>query len=162
MEEDEGDFDRRPTGKTGVAFGLLACYRGDRNIKVIDGSHSEASEAHFRYYLGRRTGDSFEVTIGLDVPYDKWEPFLDVEREDRNFSLYYTSEPRAVQVHNPLSIDDAKYKKCRLRYTAAAEGEGGIVYLRKKSPSEVEYVVSTEAKIKDGEYLSELGKCELG
>lgn len=161
MEEDEDDFDRRPTGKTGVAFGLLACYRGDRNIKVIDGSHSEASEAQFRYYLGRRTGDSFEVTIGLDVPYDAWAPFLDVEREDRNFSLYYTSEPRAVQVHNPLSIDDAKYKKCRLRYTAAAEGERGIVYIRKKSPSEVEYVVSTETKIKDGEYLSELRKCEL-
>ena len=160
-EEDEGAFDRRPTGKTGVAFGLLACYRGDRNIKVIDGSHSEESEAQFRYYLGRRKGDSFEVTIGLDVPYDAWAPFLDVESEDRSFSLYYSSEPRALQVQNPLSYRDVKYKKCRLRYTGAAEGESGIVYIRKKSPNEVEYVVSTETKIKDGEYLSELGKCEL-
>ena len=162
QEETSGSFDRYPTGKTGVAFGLLACYRGDHNIKVLDYNLSDDSEVPFRYYLGRRKGDNFEVTIGMDLGYGVWAPFMELEREDKSFSLYYTSEPQALLVDSPMAISQTKYRKCRVRYNDDVPAdEVYTVYIRKVEPTKVEYVVASPKGIERGEYLMEVTGCGL-
>lgn len=162
QEETSGSFDRYPTGKTGVAFGLLACYRGDHNIKVIDHNLSDDSEVPFRYYLGRRKGDNFEVTIGMDLGYGVWAPFMELELEDKSFSLYYTSEPQALLVDSPMAISQTKYRKCRVRYNDdIPANEIYTVYIRKVEPTKVEYVVASHKGIEQGEYFTEVMGCEL-
>lgn len=162
QEETGGNFDRYPTGKTGVAFGLLACYRGDHNIKVVDCNLSDDSEVPFRYYLGRRKGDNFEVTIGMDLGYGVWAPFMELEREDKSFSLYYTSEPQALLVDSPMAISQTKYRKCRVRYNDNVPADAiYTVYIRKVEPTKVEYVVASPKGIEQGEYCTEVTGCEL-
>ena len=162
QEEKGGSFDRYPTGKTGVAFGLLACYRGDHNIKVLDYNLSDDSEVPFRYYLGRRKGDNFEVTIGMDLGYGVWAPFMEIEREDKSFSLYYTSEPQALLVDSPMNISQTKYRKCRVRYNENVPVDlVYTVYIRKVEPTKVEYVVASPKGIEQGEYCTEVTGCEL-
>ena len=162
QDEAVGSFDRYPTGKTGVAFGLLACYRGDRNIKVIDYNFSDDSEVSFQYYLGRRKGDNFEVTIGMDLGYGVWAPFMELEREDKSFSLYYTSEPQALLLDEPMAISQTKYCKCRIRCNDDIPAdEVYTVYIRKVEPAKVEYVVASPKGIEQGEYFTEVMACEL-
>ena len=162
QDKADGNFDRYPTGKTGVAFGLLACYRGDHNIKVIDSNLSDNLEVPFRYYLGRRKGDNFEVTIGMDLGYGVWAPFMELEREDKSFSLYYTSEPQALLVDTPMTISQTKYRKCRVRYNGdISAGDVCTVYIRKVESTKVEYVVASPKRIDQGEYLTEVMRCEL-
>lgn len=161
-DEANGNFDRYPTGKTGVAFGLLACYRGDHNIKVIDYNLSDDSEVPFRYYLGRRKGDNFEVTIGMDLGYGVWVPFMELERGDKSFSLYYTSEPQALLIDTPMAISQTKYRKCRVRYNDDIPTNAVCtVYIRKVEPTKVEYVVASPDGITQGEYMTEVVGCEL-
>lgn len=161
-DNSDGNFDCSPTGKTGVAFGLLACYRGDHNIKVIDHNLSDDSEVPFRYYLGRRKGDNFEVTIGMDLVYGVWAPFMELDRDDKSFSLYYTSEPQALLINTPMAISQTKYRKCRVRYNAdVPAGEVYTVYIRKVEPTRVEYVVASPKGIEQEEYLTEVVVCEL-
>ena len=164
VKNDEGSevFDRSPTGKTGVAFGLLACYRGDHNIKVMDYNRSDNAEVPFRYYLGRRKGDNFEVTIGMDLGYGVWAPFMELEREDKTFSLYYTSEPQALLVDAPMAISQVKYRKCRVRYNDnVLDSKVFTVYIRKIGPTKIEYVAALPTGIEQGEFLTEAAVCEL-
>lgn len=164
VKNDEGNeaFDRSPTGKTGVAFGLLACYRGDHNIKVMDYNRSDDAEVPFRYYLGRRKGDNFEVTIGMDLGYGVWAPFMELEREDKTFSLYYTSESQALLVDAPMEISQVKYRKCRVRYNDdVLDSKVFTVYIRKIGPTKIEYVDALPTGIEQGEFLTEVAVCEL-
>ena len=156
------NYDRYPTGKTGVAFGLLACYRGDHNIKVIDANLSDDVEVPFRYYLGRRKGDDFEVTINMEFGYNVWAPFMDIESDDKSFSIYYTSEPQALLVDTPMPIGQTKYRKCRVQYKGTITAEEVCrVYIRKVAPTKVEYVVASPKSIEQEEYLTEVVECEL-
>ncbi|WP_346684302.1 hypothetical protein [Megamonas hypermegale] len=56
--ETERDNLEKPTGKTGVAFGLLKC-RESGNIKVIDIT-PDNTKVQFRYYVGRKKKRKFK------------------------------------------------------------------------------------------------------
>ena len=148
-EEDE----IRPTGKTGVAFGLVRSRKGSR-IKVIDRDTTADSEAPFQYYLGSNRKGKFRSKIDRAVPYNLWSRFIDAEEED--FEIYYTDEP--VATRGDMPIIDAKRLKLRLDETV----EDGWVYIRKLKPTQIEYVAATEAEIKNKNYTMQPVKVELG
>jgi len=148
-EEDE----IRPTGKTGVAFGLVRSRKGSR-IKVIDRDTTADSEAPFQYYLGSNRKGKFRSKIDRAVPYNLWSRFIDAEEED--FEIYYTDEP--VATRGDMTIIDAKRLKLRLDETV----EDGWVYIRKLKPTQIEYVAATEAEIKNKNYTMQPVKVELG
>lgn len=154
---DARPYDTVPTAKTGVAFGLLDCRKGGNDVKVIDRNLSEEKEAPFRYYLGRiGRNDLFTVLIPKESPYGEWEPLF--ETDDDRFELYYTAEPRALD-GMLTTAEIAPPKKCRLHYTG--DEEEGMIYVRKVSPTKIEYTVASADGIEDAAYYAKVESCEL-
>lgn len=155
-EEKEISFNRnvvtKPTGKTGVAFGLVQSRKGGR-IKVIDHNVVDDNEVKFQYYIGINKKGKFNVILDRETDYKKWESFIDAGEKD--FEFYYTSLPEASQ--NQLNITQAKRKKCRIDTI----DESAVIYIRPVSPTMLEYVVATEEGIKNEDYLSEIKQLEL-
>ena len=146
---EEKDIDiTKPTGKTGVAFGLIECRKGGR-IKVV----SKNDEIEFKYYIGHDEFGKFCVDIGREVKYNEWQLFIDASEDE--FEFYYTNLPEAIT--NNLSIDGLKRKNIIL----PIEDEEANVYMRSVSPSCIEYVVGKEEDIKNEKYMTDIEKIEL-
>lgn len=124
-----------PTGKTGVAYGLIAGRDGGK-IKVISEIKADA-QAKFRYNIGVDRRKKFHMVLDRTlVDYGQWVLLTDAGVED--FEIYYTSQPNAAK----MSINETGiYKKrCRLPYT----DENSDVYIRcvDDSPEDIEYCIS--------------------
>lgn len=158
-DANDKNFERTPTGKTGVAFGLIDCRRGGNDVLIINREKTAQAqlESPFRYYLGYDDGmDCLHVAIGQDIGYNEWAYFG--ETVDDAFEIYYTDEPRAL--NNDVSIFDVSNSFCMIKFKEGVEREGSI-YIRKVDPQTIEYAVATEEGLKRGEYLSEISRCEL-
>lgn len=150
----EKDDITRPTGKTGVAFGLVKSRSGGK-IKVID-KNLKDNEITFKYYIGYDKRGKFQVELDRNNKYGEWNKFIDAYCED--FELYYTSFPEATS--NNLNIEETQRKKCRI--DVISEDEDVNVYIRFVSPTEIEYVVAKDDLIKDEQYLNSPKKEKLG
>lgn len=136
------DFDRKRTGKTGVAFGLLRCRKGGKDVKIVNGNVDDTGEVRFPYYLGDagNLGKYFTVRIGKGVGYGKWEAFTFADEPE--FELYYTSEPRALQ--NEMPIAEVQIVHCLLDEADVSDDDDVRVYIRKVAPNAIEYAVGCE------------------
>lgn len=126
-----------PTGKTGVAYGLIAGREGG-TIKVISEITAD-KQTKFRYNIGKARRGMFRVVLDRnDVVYDKWERFIDAGVED--FEIYYTSLPSAGK----MSADDSAIhkKRCRLPFVDPEAD----VWIRaiEEAPDDIEYAVSKD------------------
>lgn len=149
----EKDIDiTKPTGKTGVAFGLIECRKGGR-IKVVSKNNDANNEIKFKYYIGHDEFGKFCVDISREVKYNEWQLFIDASEDE--FEFYYTNLPEATT--NNLSIDGLKRKNIIL----PIEDEEANVYIRAVSPSCIEYVVGKEEDIKNEKYMTDIEKIEL-
>ena len=148
----ERDNLKKPTGKTGVAFGLLESRPGG-SIKVIN-MNQENDETKFKYYIGENRRKKFKTIIDPETKYNEWHEFVDAYEED--FEIYYTSLPEASNGY--LSISEVSRIKCRLEKTF---DDDIFVYVRATNPSCIEYVVSKEDYINKGKYLSDIVKLQL-
>lgn len=133
------DFDRRRTGKTGVAFGLLRCRRGGKDVKIINRNMDDSGEMLFPYFLGDAgiNGNQFTVRIGRNVGYGVWTYFTVADEPE--FELYYSSEPRALQ--GVLSASQVSMVRCLLNDEEVNDDEEAGVYIRKVTPNLIEYAV---------------------
>ncbi|MGL5658852.1 MAG: hypothetical protein ACRDDK_07185 [Cetobacterium sp.] len=152
IEYDENDMEA-PTGKTGVAFGLIESRKGG-NILVIDENIGDAN-IKFKYYLGESRKKQFKVIVGREIEYNKWIEFIDAS-EDK-FELYYTDQPMAST--NKMNIVDESIRLKRLDIDFV--DEDAMVYIRLVSPSVIEYVVALEAEIKNEKYLGKVQQMQL-
>ncbi|MCY8938494.1 biotin/lipoyl-containing protein [Peribacillus frigoritolerans] len=145
------DIITAPTGKTGVAFGLVQSRKGG-SIKVIDRDMVNG-ESKFKYFLGIGRKGKLKTMIDQEEEYNKWHLFIDASEED--FEIYYTSLPEAST--NQLDIKQAQRKKLRIEHV----DDSAFVYIRTISPTVIEYVVADEGSIISGNYLSEITKVDL-
>ena len=134
-----------PTGKTGVAYGLIAGREGG-TIKVLSEITAD-KQTKFRYNIGKARRGKFQMVLDRnEVVYGKWERFIDAGVED--FEIYYTSLPSAGK----MSVEDPAIhkKRCRLSHVDA----DADVYIRalEEAPDDIEYVVS-----KNGEPAADAG-----
>ena len=135
----------RPTGKTGVAYGLLECRIGSR-IKV-ESNIEDTSEIRFNFYTGFNNCGKFEVITDRDIAYHEWVEFIDAG--DPDFELYYTDLPEAES--NQMPVSSVKRKLCRIDETM----EDASVYIRAVEPSVLEFCATFgEEELKNQEYLS--------
>lgn len=136
------DFDRKRTGKTGVAFGLLRCRKGGKDVKIVNGNVDDTGEVRFPYYLGDagNLGKYFTVRIGKGVGYGEWETFTFADEPE--FELYYTSEPRALQ--NEMPIAEVQVVRCLIDEADVSDDDDVRVYIRKVAPNAIEYAVRCE------------------
>ncbi len=133
------ELDKQRTGKTGVAFGLLRCRRGGKDVKIVNKNVDASGEMIFPYFLGDAgtDGNTFTVRIGRDVGYGQWVYFTFADEPE--FEICYTSAPRALQ--NKLPVAQVSMAHCIFDDDEASDDEDVGVYVRKVSPNEIEYAV---------------------
>lgn len=122
----------RPTGKTGVALGLLRLCPGGV-VKVVDHAHHNADyEAPFAYYVGRVRLGKFQPAIAQGAHYGEWHE-LGVARE-RVFNLYYSQSPLA----RTGTLKDGCQELTKRPLHLAGEQTGQKIYARPISPTQIE------------------------
>ncbi|MGN0600742.1 MAG: hypothetical protein ACI4JK_12730 [Oscillospiraceae bacterium] len=134
-----------PTGKTGVALGLLEGRKGG-TIKVIS-EVKATDEAKFRFYIGTNSKKKFMVVLSRDDEYNKWVD-IDIPADDE-FELYYTTLPEATT--NNMSIVSASKKRCKLTNT----NEEADIFIRAIAPTQIEFCSAVPKEIESGKYVSE-------
>lgn len=143
----------KPTGKTGVAFGLIESREGG-NIKVIDRNVS-GEDIRFKYYLGENRKGKFKPIVDRENNFNEWIEFIDAGYP--KFELYYSEQPTS-STGNVLAADDSiKKKSIKLDLT----DDDAMVYIKIISPTQIEYVIADEQDIKNNIYLNEPQSIEL-
>lgn len=144
----------RPNGKTGVAFGLIEGRPGGR-IKLITPKSpdlaTETTDIRFRYYIGYKKRNHFQIITDTSLPYYQWTLLCDASTED--FAIYYTS--RSDADGDKLSIYDVYKQNCRLKQTY----DNASIYYRAISPTVIEYAVISAENFDSEEYLE--GICQI-
>lgn len=147
-EEDQADEEeelRRPTGKTGVAYGLILGSPSSR-IKVKS-EISNDKEVKFKYYIGYGEKGRFETVMDREKPYYQWV-WLTYASE-RDFEFYYTSLADDHLNKSPV----AKMRKKLCMIGQEYEDEDVLIFIRAVAPTAIEYAVATEEGIEREEYI---------
>ena len=140
------EWDRVRTGKTGVAFGLLRCRKGARDVKVINkndeslGGEQGKKEVKFPYYLGHiNRNHLFQIDIGPNVEYGEWAEYIDASEDE--FELRYTQDARAQTLR--LSDSEVSTISCYLDEDEVSDDADVAVFVRKKDVQTLEYAVGS-------------------
>lgn len=142
------DSYERPTGKTGVAFGLVWGREGSE-IKVVSEVKAQ-DEAKFGFYLGYAQSGEFkllkerdEIEIGTWYEWDA----ADVKQSE----LLYSSLPEATT--NKMPVKKANRKILQLQ---EKHENGETVYIRAVTPNEIEYAVAADNEaVKQENYIED-------
>ncbi len=141
-----------PTGKTGVAYGLIKGRIGSR-IKVVS-ENSADEETSFSYYLGHCEDDIFICDIRKGELRDSsWVKYT--EADVSRIEMYYTCLPEAAD--NSMPVRGIQKHIIRIKNP----DDEAFVYIRMTSQSSVEYVIAKSGTIDSGEYLSDIIKIEF-
>lgn len=152
----EKDNFEKPTGKTGVAFGLINCRKGSL-IERVENEQND-KEIPFQCFIGWQHNKKFEVfkddenTITqIGKPgYGKWYKFI--EADDDTFYIYYTTQPNCVS--GDMMVEGNAAVK-RLKCEIDVVDENAFVYIRAKDPKTLEYAVSKSNNV-DNEKMGEI------
>ena len=143
-EDDKLNLDKKRTGKTGVAFGLLRTRKGGKDIRIVERKEKDLEGKvvlPFPYYLGcSDEDDCFEVVIDKDVPYGQWKWFTYADVNE--FELYYTDNARATD--GDTKVTEVQTLHCRFNDSEVSDDDDVGVYIRKKSPEEIQYAIGRE------------------
>lgn len=144
------EWDRVRTGKTGVAFGLLRCRKGARDVKVINkndeslGGEQGKKEVKFPYYLGHiNRNHLFQIDIGPNVEYGEWAEYIDASEDE--FELRYTQDARAQTQR--LSDSEVSTVSCYLDEDEVSDDADVAVFVRKKDVQTLEYAVGSMTEV---------------
>lgn len=140
QDDDEDDSDEddvnnlmRPTGKTGVAYGLLETCAGG-SIKVMDQQASARNEVSFQFYIGKNRKKKFVTLMSRGADYDTWVKFIDASDD---FDLLYSDKPEAATNKAPVSI--AK----RYHVVLDKKDPAGYVFIKPCSSTSIVYKVAS-------------------
>ena len=146
-----------PTGKTGVAYGLIYSRKGGR-IKVTNRDEKEnmANEVNFKFYIGNNKRDLFNTVLSPNSKYEKFEYFGKVTSD--TFEMYYTTLPEAQT--GKMEIDRINVKRISLN-KEYDEDEEYRIYIKATKPTKISYaIVKKEEDVDTKEFLEE-GEIDL-
>ena len=141
-----------PTGKTGVAYGLIYSRKGGR-IKVTNRDEKEnmANEVNFKFYIGNNKRDLFNTVLSPNSKYEKYEYFGKVTSD--TFEIYYTTLPEAQT--GKMEIDRTNVKRISLNEDYD-EDEEYRIYIKATKPTKISYaIVKKEEDVDTKEFLEE-------
>lgn len=140
QDDDEDDSDEddvnnlmRPTGKTGVAYGLLETCAGG-SIKVVDQQASARNEVSFQFYIGKNRKKKFVTLMSRGADYDTWVKFIDASDD---FDLLYSDKPEAAT--NKATVSIAK----RYHVVLDKKDPAGYVFIKPCSSTSIVYKVAS-------------------
>lgn len=133
--EDSREETMRPTGKTGVAYGLLKCRDGGE-IKV-ETITPDGARVPFQYYIGRRKKGKFRLVIDRSTKLKTWYKFIDAGGA---FDILYTDRPEAATGEAPMTIAKQKH------ITIEAPDKTAFVYIRPAESRVIEYLIAHDEK----------------
>ncbi len=134
-----------PTGKTGVAFGLLLSRAGG----LIKTEHitPENSKTPFAYYVGRNKKRKFKTVLDRNTKFGIWHAFIDA---GDSFDIFYTNLPESAS--NLMNIQKAK----RITIQIDKPNEDLTVYIRAIKSNVIEYKIAQNAdELSNEELISE-------
>ncbi len=138
-----------PTGKTGVAFGLVMCREGSM-IKV-ESETKKGAQIKLNYYIGLNYRKKFKLIFNRDSEYNKWFEFSKIAAETATFEFYYSELPEVANDNVEIRGNKSIYKhKCLVDNVT----KDAKIYFRFISPSQLEYVVAAEEPIDSNKYIS--------
>lgn len=132
LAADESDVNR-PTGKTGVALGLLELCPGSTTRVVNHAVQNVTGDAPFQHYVGRIRQKKFHVSLHQGGAYQQWVELGPVS-DDRVFKLFHSQAARALSGSMPLG-DPALILKT---LDFAGDTNGHQVLARPVKPHEIE------------------------
>ena len=132
---DKNNFER-PTGKTGVAFGLLLCRDGS-GIRVVDitPEGKDKKQVPFQFYVGRARLGKFKVVIDKSAKLGTWYKFIGAKLGV--FDLLYTTESIAATNNAPATIA----KRLTINFDA---DENANVYVKAVGSNKISYTISAD------------------
>lgn len=136
-----------PTGKTGVAYGLIRS-RESGKIKVIKKKSNQ-----FKYFIGFERRRKFNLVISRDVELNQWKEFTTADRGE--FELFYTELPEVLS--GELSIKNIKKMVCNIDEI----DEDKSVFIRAISNTTIEYTVATSEELAKEDYSGKIYQKEL-
>ena len=139
----------RPTGKTGVVYGLIESRKG--GTILVRNATAANDEIPFKYFVGIKKRNAFKNKVSKNTGYGEWVRL--VNAQIREFEIYYSSLPEALT--GSLPITDTSIKKKNLRIAEASDDQNVSIYIRATKPSTMEYCVASAEGIQKGEYLQE-------
>ncbi|WP_295916938.1 hypothetical protein [uncultured Anaerovibrio sp.] len=137
VSDDPLEIMEHPTGKTGVAFGLLRA----ENIEVIDLLADEESGETFQYYIGRNVKGKFYPIFGREAKIGEWHEFL--SDAAGSFTILYSDQAEAATGEAPITI--AKKRPVRLK-TSYPEAQ---IYVRPVNAHAIEWAIAMKRKALD-------------
>ena len=155
LEERKISFDKedktKPTGKTGVAYGLLES-TADSCIKIINRDEEHNKEINFKYYVGTEKKKKLKPILNPNIDYNDFKLFSYVKSDV--FNIYYTTLPEASEGN--FLIKDAK----RIRIPLNSEYDSDTqIYIKATGADTIEYAI-TKKDINEKDYI-ENGKITL-
>lgn len=142
----------KPTGKTGVAYGLIEARQGGK-IKVINRNEKEMK---FGYLVGYAKRGRLVPVLEFTSSYDEWVELIETG-DEREFEIYYSESPIAKT--NILDLTCPEIIK--IRRVLEKKYEDAYIYIRIAGYYKIEYVVATREGIKEDKYLSKIEMIEL-
>ena len=118
-----------PTGKTGVALGLLRIKPGENTLLINHVLNKHDDQAPFSWFVGRLRRNQFKPMIQPNAPYGEWVELGPLQQGI--FNLYSSRSPRAKQ----MRAGDAELRKQRLDFPAASKG--AKLFARPTAPNEI-------------------------
>ncbi|MBR6012741.1 MAG: hypothetical protein IK062_03035 [Selenomonadaceae bacterium] len=122
-----------PTGKTGVAFGLLKC-RDSGNVQITHLT-PDKNRTPFQFYIGRNKKRKFKTIIDKNTKLDVWYAFIDA---GNSFDILYSDLPEAVDDEMPVTKAkriNVVLEKCDPKLT---------VFIRAVKSNVIEYQVAAD------------------
>jgi hypothetical protein len=130
----------RPTGKTGVAIGLVLSRSGSP-ILVKNSNVDKSGEVHFKFVVGKNSREKLIPVLDMESAINgAWKEFMNANRD--SIELYFTSKVSGISGEFPVA--EAERIIRRLPQTSAR----AKIYIRPVSPTEIEYKIASGANEK--------------
>jgi len=142
----------RPTGKTGVAFGLVRGWDGG-SIKIINKNKDDEQRLIFQYYVGRAQKNKLVPLLTPDCQKNHWIKVYSVG-ERGVVPLYYTK--LAEGGTGELHMQNAASVNCPVKQP---EQKGHFLFMRIHSASMIEYAIAPD---EEGIRADQVKLVELG
>ena len=130
-----------PTGKTGVALGLLSLRPGSSTKVINHVSEASKGEAPFAFHVGQIRRGKFSVGLKQSVTYQAWHQ-IGLVRE-RMFELYATQSANAID--NNLPSNDPSLIAMMFEFVGNTQKHK--VFARATGPKEIEICTALDIDV---------------